>query len=83
MDDGVGVCSLSVYGVDASVGAASVWAPWDCRVPRRSDDCLFVRSVLGTWEAWDRVVACWRRVVVGVGVDLLAAIVTLFLIVCA
>ena len=55
---------------------------WVCRVPRRSDDC-FVRSVLGSWEAWDRVVACWRRVVVGVGVDLLAAIVTLFLIVCS
>ena len=30
---------------------------WVCRVPRRSDDC-FVRSVLGSWEAWDHVVAC-------------------------
>ena len=46
VDDGVGACRPSVYGVDAGVGAA-LGLPSSPQKRR-----LFVRSVLGFWEAW-------------------------------
>ena len=77
VDDGVRVCGSSVYGVDAGVGAASVWAPWDCRVPRRSDDCLF-EAFSGLGKHGPCRCLRWRRALVGVGVNLIVAAIIVY-----